>query len=163
MRASATSKPDSTCLASMNADLGTRSAWLATSTVRTRTRSAARNRISLICTGHASASTHTTMDSLPGSKESKLFVYHTQGECHGQDAEDAELQTRQKAPRRRTEKEERGRTGATGGAQEGGARRHPSVMEQLEAADPAAASESAERCHRRDAQSGGKSRHRLRL
>ena len=61
MRASATSKPDSTCLASMNADFGTRSAWFATSTVRTRTRSAARNRISLICTGQASASTQTTM------------------------------------------------------------------------------------------------------
>src|SRR6187402_2732870 len=59
--------------------------------------------------------------------------------------QEAELQTRQKAPRRCAEKEERGRTGATGGAQEGCARRRPSVMEQPEAADGAASSESAVR------------------
>jgi hypothetical protein len=55
------SKPDSTCLASMNRDFGTRRAWFATRTVRICTRSAARNKISLICTGHASASSQTTM------------------------------------------------------------------------------------------------------
>ena len=59
--ASATSKPRSTCTALTNRDFGTRSAWLATSIVCTCTRSAARNRISLIGTGQASASTQMTI------------------------------------------------------------------------------------------------------
>jgi len=54
---SATSKPDATCTELIYRDGGTRIAWFATRVSRTLVRSAALNRISLITTGHASAST----------------------------------------------------------------------------------------------------------
>ena len=56
---SATSNPPCTCNERMNRDGGQRIHWFATSVTWTCARSAARNRMSLITPGHASASTQT--------------------------------------------------------------------------------------------------------
>ena len=150
----------------MNRDFGTRSAWLATSTVRTCTRSAARNRISLICTGQASASTQTTMaqyaaggGSLLGAKCAKLHLCRTRRATMPKMVKTPnyrqDKRRREDAQKKRNEEEQ-----ARQQARKKGVATDPPPNDVRGGLGRAARVEDAAERHRRDAPVARESRHR---